>query len=61
MEPEGSLLCSQSWPSDSILSQPNPVFPIDPCLPEFYLNIILPVTSWSSQWSPPFGPPNQIL
>jgi hypothetical protein len=35
---------------DPILSQPNPVRPIDPYLPP---------TPWSSQWSPAFGPPNQ--
>jgi hypothetical protein len=37
----------------------NPVHPIAPCLPKVHLNVILPPTSRSSQWSLPFGPPNQ--
>jgi hypothetical protein len=46
-------------PLDRILSQPNPVRPIDPYLPKVRLNVILPPTPRSSQWSLPFGPPNQ--
>jgi hypothetical protein len=48
-----------SPPLDPILSQPNPVRPIDPCLHEVHLNVILPPTRRSSQWSLSFGPPNQ--
>jgi hypothetical protein len=44
---------------DPILSQPNPVRHIYPYLTKIHLNIILPPTSRSFQWSPPFGPPNQ--
>jgi hypothetical protein len=44
---------------DPILSQPNPVRPIDSYLPKVHLNVILPPTSRSSQWSLTFGPPNQ--
>jgi hypothetical protein len=44
---------------DPILSQPNPVRPIDPCLPKVHLNIILSSTPRSSQRSLAFGPPNQ--
>jgi hypothetical protein len=49
----------KSPPPDSILSQLNPVRPIDPYLPKFHLNVILPPTPRSSQWSLAFGPPNQ--
>jgi hypothetical protein len=34
----------KSPPLDRILSQPNPVRPIDPYLPKVYLNVILPPT-----------------
>jgi hypothetical protein len=34
MEPEGSLPCSQKPDIGPILSQPNPIRPIDPCLPK---------------------------
>jgi hypothetical protein len=44
---------------DPILSQMNPVRPIDPYLPKAHLNVILPPTPRSSQWSLTFGPPNQ--
>jgi hypothetical protein len=44
MEPEGSLPCSQSLPLDSILSQLNPLCPIDPYLSKVRLNVILPPT-----------------
>jgi hypothetical protein len=49
----------KSPPLDPILSQPNPVRPIDPYLPKVHLNVILPPTPRSSQWSIAFGPPNQ--
>jgi hypothetical protein len=49
----------KSPPLDSILSQPNPVRPIDPYLPNVRLNVILPPMPRSSQWSHRFGPPNQ--
>jgi hypothetical protein len=50
-----------SPPMDPILSQLNPVRPIDPYLPKVHLNVINPLTSRSSQWSLAFGPPNQNL
>jgi hypothetical protein len=49
----------KSPPPDRILSQPNPGRPIDPCLPKVHLNVILPPTPRSSQWSLTFGLPNQ--
>jgi hypothetical protein len=49
----------KSPPLNPILSQPNPVRPIDPYLPKVRLNVILPPTPRSSQWSLAFGPPNQ--
>jgi hypothetical protein len=49
----------KSLPLESILSQPNPVRPIDPYLPKVHLNVIFPPTPRSSQWSLAFGPPNQ--
>jgi hypothetical protein len=49
----------KSPPLDPISSQLNPVRPIDPCFPKVQLNVILPPTPRSSQWSLPFGPPNQ--
>jgi hypothetical protein len=36
---------------DPILSQLNPVRPIDPYLSKVHLNVILPPTPRSSQWS----------
>jgi hypothetical protein len=42
-----------------ILSQPNPVRPTYPYIPKVHLNVILPPTPRSSQWSLTFGPPNQ--
>jgi hypothetical protein len=59
MEPEGSLPCSQKPATGPYLSQPFPFRPIDPCLPKVHLNVILPPTPRSSQWSLTFGPPNQ--
>jgi hypothetical protein len=44
---------------DSILSQPNPVRPINPRLSKTQLNVILPPTPRSFQWSLTFGLPNQ--
>jgi hypothetical protein len=46
----------KSPPLDPILSQLNPVRPIDPYLTKVH---IIPPTSRSSQWSLAFGPPNQ--
>jgi hypothetical protein len=46
-------------PLDPNLSQLNPVCPIDPSIPKVYLNVILPPTPRSSQWSLEFEPPNQ--
>jgi hypothetical protein len=40
MEPEGSLPCSQNPPLDPVLSQPNPVRPIDTYHPKVHLNVI---------------------
>jgi hypothetical protein len=40
---------------DPILSQLNPVRPIDFYLPKVHLNVILPPTPRSSQWSLAFG------
>jgi hypothetical protein len=48
-----------SPPLDTTLSQLNPFRPIDPYLPKVHLNVILPPTPRSSQWSLSFGPPNQ--
>jgi hypothetical protein len=42
----------KSPPLDPILSQPNPVRPIDPYLPKVQLNVILPPTPRSSQPNP---------
>jgi len=59
MEPERSLSCSQK---PAIRPYPKPAkssSPIDPYLPKVHLNVILPPTPRSSQWSLPFGPPNQ--
>jgi hypothetical protein len=50
---------NKSPPLDPILSQLNPVRPIDHYLPKVLLNIILPPTPRSSHWSLTFGPPNQ--
>jgi hypothetical protein len=49
----------KSPPPDPILSQPNPVRPIDPYLPKVQFNVILPTMPRSSQWSLALGPPNQ--
>jgi hypothetical protein len=49
----------KSPPLDPILSQPNPVHPIDPYHSKVQLNVILPPTPRSSRWSLPFSCPNQ--
>jgi hypothetical protein len=49
----------KSPPPDPILSQPNPIRPDDPYLSKVHLNVILPSTLRSSQWSLPFWPPKQ--
>jgi hypothetical protein len=49
----------KSPPLDPIESQPNPVRPMDPYLTKVHLNVILPPTPWSFQWSLSFGPPTQ--
>jgi hypothetical protein len=48
-------------PLDPILCQPNPVCPIDPCLPKVPRNVILSSTPRFSQWSLPFGFPTITL
>jgi hypothetical protein len=50
-----------SPPMNPILSQLNPVCPIDSYLPKARLNVILLPTPWSSQWSLTLGTPNQNL
>jgi hypothetical protein len=49
----------KSPPLDPNLSQLNPGRPIDSHLPKVHLNVILPPMPRSSQWSLPFGRPNQ--
>jgi hypothetical protein len=49
----------KSPPLDPILSQLNPVCHINPYLPTVQLNVTLPPTPRSSQWSLAFGPPIQ--
>jgi hypothetical protein len=49
----------KSPPLEPMLIQPNPVGTIDPYLPKVQLNVILPPTPRSSQWSLAFRPPNQ--
>jgi hypothetical protein len=48
-------------PLDPILNQPNPACHIDYYVTKVHLNVILPPTPWSSQWSLYFGPPNKNL
>jgi hypothetical protein len=48
-----------SPPLDPTLNQSNPVRPINPYFPKVHLNVILPPTQRSSQWSLTFGSPNQ--
>jgi hypothetical protein len=49
----------KSPPLDPILSQPNSARPINFYLPKAHLNVILPPTPRSSQWSLTYGLPNQ--
>jgi hypothetical protein len=49
----------KSPPLDPILLQLNSVRPINPYPPKVHLNVFLPPTPWSSQWSLAFRPPNQ--
>jgi hypothetical protein len=53
------FITQKSLPLNPILSQLNPVRPIDPYLPKVQLNVILPPTPRSSQWSLLLGTPNQ--
>jgi hypothetical protein len=50
---------TKSPPLNTILSQLNPVRPVDPYLRKVHLNVILPPTPRSSQRYLPFGPPNK--
>jgi hypothetical protein len=56
-----NLSAHNSPPLDPILRQLNLVLPIDPYVPKVHLNVILPPTPTSSQWSLPFGPSNLNL
>jgi hypothetical protein len=58
MEPEGSLPCSHKPATGPQL---NPVRPTDPYFPKVHLNVILPPTPRSCQWSLSFGRPNQNI
>jgi hypothetical protein len=55
--PKGHYRVHTSPPPDPILSQLKPVHPIDPYLPKVHLNVILPPTPRSFQWSLTFGTP----
>jgi hypothetical protein len=57
--PKAHHRAHKSPPLDPILSQPNPVRPIDLYLLKVQLNVIRPPASRSSQWSLTFGPRNQ--
>jgi hypothetical protein len=57
--PNVQFRAHKSPPRDPILTQTNPVRPIDSCLTKACLSVILLSTPRSSQWSLPFGPPNQ--
>jgi hypothetical protein len=59
MEPDGPLPVHKSLPLDPILSQTNPVRPINPYIPKVNLNVILPPTPTCSQWGHTFGTPDQ--
>jgi len=59
MEPEDLYHAHKSPPPDPILSQSNPVHPIDPYFPKVHLNVILLPMPRSSQCSLTFGPTNQ--
>jgi hypothetical protein len=49
-----------SPPLDPIMRQLNPVRATDPYLPKVHLNVILPPTPRSSQWSLAFGPQSEL-
>jgi hypothetical protein len=59
LNPKVQYHVHKSRPPDPILSQTNPICPIDPYLPKVHLNAILPPTPRSSKWFLTFGPPNQ--
>jgi hypothetical protein len=59
MEPEGSLPCSQKLATGPCPEPAESSSPHHPYIPKFHLNVILPLMPRSSQWSLPFGPPNQ--
>jgi hypothetical protein len=59
MEPEGLSPCSQKPATGPYPESVDPVRPIDPYIPKVQLNVILPPTPRSSQWSLTLGPPNQ--
>jgi hypothetical protein len=56
IEPDGSLSCSQKPATGPYPSQPNSVCPIDPYFSKIHINVMLPPTSRSCQWSLTFGP-----
>jgi hypothetical protein len=60
-EPEGSSPCSQNHATGPYPEPAKSSSPINPYLPKVHLNVILPPTPRSSQWSLTFGPPNQNL
>jgi hypothetical protein len=59
MEPEGLLPFLQKPASRPYPEPAESSSPIDPYLPKVHFNVILPPTPGFSQWSLPFGPPNQ--
>jgi hypothetical protein len=59
MEPEGSLPCSQNPATGPYPEPAESSSPHRSLLSKVHLNVILSPTLRSSQWSCPFGPPNQ--
>jgi hypothetical protein len=59
MEPEGSLSCLQKPATGPCPEPAESSLPHRSYLPKGQINAILPPTPRSSQWSLPFGPPNQ--